>query len=140
MRFARLIAVVVAATLASGCWHATINTGKAPGSQVINNDWQTNWFFGLIPGEPIDASACKSGVAKVETQHSFLNLVVAAFVGIVWSPITVTVTCAAGGSASLTPADRVVGHAGSTTAETAAAIQAATKLASETGSPVFVKF
>ncbi|MBI2795150.1 MAG: hypothetical protein HYX65_00410 [Gemmatimonadetes bacterium] len=140
MRFVRIMAVVVAASLASACWHTTVTTGKAPGSQVISDDWHTNWFFGLIPGAEVDASACKAGIAKVETQHSFLNLLVGYFVGIVWSPNSVSVTCAAGGSASLTPADKVVGHAGSTREEAVASFQAAAKLAAETGTAVYVKF
>lgn len=139
MRFARLIAVVVAATLASGCYHATINTGKAPGSNVINNDWAMGWVFGLIPPPDVDASACKTGVAKVETQMSFLNALAAMITFQIFTPMTITVTCASG-SASLTPADRVVGHSGATKAQTAASLEAAAELAMSTGHAVYLKF
>ena len=140
MRFARLIGVAAAATLASGCWHATIVTGRPAGSQVIQEDWHTNWFFGLIPGAEVSTSACKSGVAKVETQHSFLNVLVSAFVGIVWSPMTITVTCASGGTSSLTPADKVVGHAGLTRAEATTTFREAAQIATQSGNAVYVRF
>jgi hypothetical protein len=140
MRFTRLLGVALAATLASACWHATITTGRPAGTQVIQEDWHTNWFFGLIPGDEVNTSACKSGIAKVETQHSFLNILVNAFVGIIWSPMTITVTCASGGTSSLAPADKVVGHAGSTRAEATTSFKAAAQLAAETGNAVYVKF
>ena len=139
MRFARFAAALMAVVVISGCYHTTVNTGKAPGSQTISDDWHTNWFFGLIPGADVDASVCKAGVAKVETQSSFLNMVVGAFVGIVWAPTSVMVTCA-NGSASLTPADRVVGHAGGTKAQAQASLIAAVALSEATGAPVFVLY
>ena len=139
MRFIRFAAALMAVVVISGCYHTTVNTGKAPGSQTISDDWHTNWFFGIIPGADIDASSCKGGVAKVETQQSFLNGLVGAFVGIVWAPNSVMVTCASG-SASLTPADRVVGHAGGTRAQAQAALEAAVAISASTGSAVFVRY
>lgn len=140
MRFFRSAALLLLVVASTACWHATINTGRTPGSQVINEDWHTNWFFGLIPGDPVDASACKTGVARIETQHSFPNMLVSYFVGIVWSPMTVTVTCAAGGSASLSPTDRVIGMHGMTREQRKAAFDEAVAIAESTRSAVFVQF
>ena len=56
MRFIRFAAALMAVVVISGCYHTTVNTGKAPGSQTISDDWHTNWFFGIIPGADVDAS------------------------------------------------------------------------------------
>jgi hypothetical protein len=40
-------------------------------------------------------------VSKVETQHSFLNALVAFFTLQIYTPMDITVTCAAGGSSSI---------------------------------------
>jgi hypothetical protein len=140
MRLNRLLAVATAAVLTTGCWHATVTTGRPAGAQVIQEDWHTNWFFGLIAGPAVDASSCKGGVAMVETQHSFLNMLVNAFVGIIWSPMTVTVTCASGGTASISPTDKVIGQPGASLEETKASFKQAAQLSAESGTAVFVRF
>ena len=66
--------------LSTGCYHASIETGMKPGSEKIEKEWASSFIFGLVPPDPIDAkSKCTSGVSKVETQHSFLNALVAFF-------------------------------------------------------------
>src|SRR5690606_15740127 len=54
---------------------------------------------GLIPPPAVNtASTCPNGVAKVETQHSFLNSLVGMITFGIVTPIQITVTCASSGS------------------------------------------
>jgi Bor protein len=84
-----------------GCFHASVETGMKPGSDKIEKEWASSWVFGLVPPETIEAkSKCTSGVSKVETQHSFLNALVAFFTLQIYTPMDLTVTCAAPGGSS----------------------------------------
>ena len=78
------------------------------------------------------ASQCPNGVARVETQHSFLNSLVAAITFSIYTPMTITVQCAAGGSpdpaATPTPAPGAAGKA----------ILDAARQSAETGEAVLV--
>lgn len=81
-----------------GCYHATVNTGMTPGSQMISQPWATSLIYGLVPPSTVEASSqCRNGVARVETQISFLNYVASAVTLGIYSPMTITVTCASGG-------------------------------------------
>jgi len=51
-------------------------------------------------GAEVDAAQCDNGVAEVETKVSFLNLLVNGITGGLYSPMSITVTCAAGGMSS----------------------------------------
>ncbi len=92
-----------------------------------------------MPPDVLDVSSqCKSGVAKVETQHSFLNGLVAFLTLDIYTPMTITVTCAGGGAMKGTASINLPATA--TPAEQRQAIGEAAKMARESGSPVFVKF
>lgn len=83
-----------------GCYHANIETGRAPGSQRIEKGWAGCFLWGLVPPEPVKAQqTCTAGVSKVETQHSFLNGLVGALTLGIYTPIDISVTCAAPGGA-----------------------------------------
>lgn len=91
----RRLFLALAVVVSAGCYRATVDTGATPSSTVVTKPWTMTYFYGLIPAKPLETAAlCPQGVAKVETHHSFLNLLVGAFVGIVVQPITITVTCA----------------------------------------------
>ena len=82
--------------LLAGCYHATIETGLAPGlgSKTVQM-WKHSWIYGLVPPSVVEAqSECENGVAIVETQHSFANGLVGALTGGIYTPMTVMVTCA----------------------------------------------
>jgi hypothetical protein len=106
-RIAPLLVIPIVAFTLSGCYSAKVTTDKQPSGQVIEEPWATGFIAGLAtPGAQVDAAQqCSNGVAKVETQVSFLNQL-ATFVTLnLYSPMSVTVTCAAGGSmSSLMPA------------------------------------
>jgi len=66
-------------------------------NQVIDKPWAHSFIAGLVPPNEVSvASQCENGVAKVETQHSFLNGLVAAITFNIYTPMHITVTCAAG--------------------------------------------
>jgi hypothetical protein len=89
--------LLMAALLAvGGCYHVTVITGAPASSTTIDKPWQNSFIFGLVPPATIDAKpTCGQGVAKVETERSFLNGLVGSIYGI-YTPIHVTVTCASG--------------------------------------------
>ena len=68
------VAVVASLVALAGCYHGTIETGLTPSAVVIDKSWASGWLWGLVPPSTIEtASKCPQGVAKVETQLSFLN-------------------------------------------------------------------
>ncbi|MYC15365.1 MAG: hypothetical protein F4Y39_16720 [Gemmatimonadetes bacterium] len=79
----------------SGCYTATIDTGRKPSTIVVQKNWAHGWLFGLVPPSTVQvASKCTNGVAKVETQLSFPNQIANALTGGLYSPMTIRVTCA----------------------------------------------
>ena len=131
MRRTALLALL--AVLSTGCYHATINTGRPVGTTTINQPWALSFIYGLVPPATVEtATKCPSGVAVVETQHSFLNGLIGVLTVGIFTPMTITVTCAASGR-SEAPTVRSQGDA-------VKAISEAADRARETGAPVFVQF
>ena len=99
----RLKLLPVAALLVlAACYHATIDTGLSPSPEMINQPWASGWVYGLVAPKPVETmSQCKNGVSKVETMHSFLNSLVGGLTFGIYTPMTIKVTCAASGRASL---------------------------------------
>jgi len=88
--------------LTTGCFHASVDSGMKPGAEKIEKEWASSWVFGLVAPEPIEAKTqCPSGVAKVETEHSFLNALVAFFTLQIYTPMHLTVTCGTGATAEV---------------------------------------
>lgn len=96
----RSLACLVGISFGSvGCYHAVIDTGLAPSTQVIDKQWAHGFLYGLVPPGTIEtASKCPHGVAKVETQQSFLNQVADILTFGIYTPMQITVTCAATGA------------------------------------------
>ena len=135
MRIRRAAAVVAAFAL-TGCWHAVILTGRPESSDVISIKWANSFVYGLVPPPVLETTArCTNGVAKVETQHSFLNGLVAAITFGIYTPMQLDVTCAARGTATATPAIKV--EQGRTLEQ---ALSEAMNLAVQRDTPVYVQF
>src|SRR6266581_4579730 len=136
------VAVVASLDALAGCYHATIDTGLTPSTTVIDKSWASGWLWGLVPPSAIEtAKKCPQGVAKVETQHSFLNQLVSALTGGIYSPMAIKVTCAQSGHASAEPgASEIDVPPSATPDERKTAVQRAAELSLETGSPVFLRF
>ena len=93
----RTLAVLALVLGLTGCYHAVIDTGKPASDVVIEDPWAMSFVAGLIPPDSVNvASRCPNGVARVETRHSFMNQLVAGLTSWIITPMTITVTCAAG--------------------------------------------
>jgi hypothetical protein len=105
--------------------------GMAPNAQVVEKEWAHSFILGLVPPETVEtAKKCPNGVAKVETQQSFLNGFVAFLTSYIYTPMTIKVTCGTGKVASLP----VVKSDG----DLAATMSKAADIAVATGAPVLV--
>lgn len=100
LKYARTFACISAIALgATGCYHATIDTGLAPSTTVIDKPWANGFVYGLVPPSTVETAAkCPHGAAKVETQQSFLNGVVNVLTFGIYTPMQITVTCASTGT------------------------------------------
>jgi len=97
-----LFLFVFLAVGATGCYHATVETGLKASTEVIEETFASSWIYGLVPPNTISTQAkCRHGVAKVETQHSFVNQLVSFITLGIYSPMNIKVTCAASGSAMI---------------------------------------
>ena len=111
MRVQRGAVLLAAATALGACYHATIETGLMPSTQTLEHSFASSWIYGLVPPKTVETTTrCPSGVAKVETQQTFVNQLVAFLTVGIYTPMHIRVTCAqaAGATtgASLTvPAD-----------------------------------
>jgi Bor protein len=134
----RAVSLCCVTALCAACWHATIVTGKPESQTVVEKQWASSFIEGLVPPDVMDVSKdCPDGVAKVETQHSFLNELVSGITFGIYTPMDIKVTCSgSGGHAS---ADYTVPENG-TPAERQAVINAAANAAITSGNPVTVKF
>lgn len=92
----RKLALILLVASATGCYHSTIDTGLAPSGQSIEKPWANSFVYGLVPPPVVETAAkCPSGVAKVETQQTFLNGLVNALTFGIYTPMTISVQCAA---------------------------------------------
>lgn len=88
---------VLSLFLLAGCYQAVINTGRQPSGQTIERPWAHSFLAGLVPPSVTEtASACPNGVARVETVHSFLNVVAQIVTFSIYTPMTILVQCASG--------------------------------------------
>ena len=95
-KLSTLVCVLVFGVTLSSCYHVQVNTGKTPSADVIDIPWATSLIGGLVPPKVVEtAEDCPNGVALVESKLSFLNLVVAAVTFSIYTPMHITVTCAA---------------------------------------------
>lgn len=96
----RIGTLVLIGVLTSGCYHAVVETGRPAGTTTIDKAWAHGFLWGLVPPSTVEtAQKCPSGVAKVETQMSFLNMFANFLTSGLYSPMQITVTCAQGGTA-----------------------------------------
>lgn len=92
----KLLALAVASVAVSGCYHVTVQTSAPPSPTVVDKPWQHSFIAGLVPPAELNVKdQCPNGVQKVETQHSFVNMLAQALTFSLYSPIHVKVTCAA---------------------------------------------
>lgn len=142
MKWKGALIVVALLFVLPGCYHATIDTGLNPGTEVIHQKFASCWIYGLVPPKTVMATEkCQHGVALVETQYSFLNWLVGAVTFGIYTPMEIKVTCASAGGAELpmSPADICVGST-ATPDEIRAAFMKAADMAVAEDRPVLVEY
>jgi hypothetical protein len=135
----------IAAVLAcSACYHATIETGLPASSNVVTVQWAHSFIYGLIPPATVaSASTCKNGVAKVETQHSVLNVLAQIVTFGIYTPMQIDVTCASSNrmaSATGSSTEPVIRATGASLEARTAAMAQAVALSESIGHAVYVTF
>lgn len=92
------IAILAVAVLATaGCYHVTVVTGAPPAQKAVDKEWQLSWVYGLVPPPELNVKdQCPQGVAKVETERTFLNGLVGSITYSIFTPMHAKVTCASG--------------------------------------------
>jgi hypothetical protein len=125
----------------SACFHQVVQTGRTPGTTVVDKPWVATWIFGLVEAQPIDVRAqCPQGVAVVTTEQSFLNGLVGGLTLGIYTPQHVTITCAS--SSSVLPDHRLEIQVAreAAEAERIAAVQEAVQMSLSTSEAVVVRF
>lgn len=131
--------LVIAFTL-TGCYNASIVTDAAPSNQTVEKKWASGFLFGLVPPSTVEtAERCPSGVARVETKLSFLNMLASNITFGLYTPMSITVTCAQSGSAML-DADVVTVPRDADAGAIQMSMQTAAKQSIDTGQPATIRF
>ena len=90
-----IVALVALIVSTSGCYASRITTPAEPSQRVIEKKWASGFLFGLaMPGAEEYAEQCEHGASVVETKLSFLNMVASNLTIGLYSPMSVSVTCA----------------------------------------------
>lgn len=91
------LSLIFVLMLSVSCYHARIETGLTPSTQVVEKTFAASWIYGLVPPNTLAvAKDCDKGVAIVETELSFVNQLVGALTLGIYTPMHIKVTCAAG--------------------------------------------
>lgn len=127
---------------ALACYHATVETGLKPSAQTVEKSFAASWIYGLVPPSTIEtAGKCPHGAAKVETQLSFVNMLVGAITAGIYTPMAIKVTCAESGRASRAATGPAIDLGANPTSEQVRdAIARAAEQSLEDGRPVFVEY
>ena len=136
----RTVLIIITMVMFTGCYHARIQTGLEPSAKVVEKPWASGWIYGLVGPPELDVSdECTSGVAEVETQLSFINMLVSAITFSIYTPMTLEVTCTADGAMSSAAPERVIQLSRiSTDAAKQEALEQAATIAATTGESVFI--
>jgi hypothetical protein len=140
-RTTAILLVLCGALVWSGCYHSIITTNN-PVGEMHHEAFKPAFIAGLVPAQ-VDASGYCGGRpwAKVETQQTFLNWVVAAVTFGIFTPLDIRVYCAGPGvSAELPGGVPAITVGKDDPAERAEALAWATKFASESGEAVYIAF
>jgi hypothetical protein len=91
----RLVFLTLVLLSATACYHATIQTGLTPSTTMVEKRWASSWIAGLVPPSAVNTmQQCPGGVARVDTQLSFPNMLVGFLTFSIYTPMDIVVTCA----------------------------------------------
>lgn len=136
-RIASLVGVFTFAVLSGGCYHVKVDTGMEPSNMKITKTWAPSFIGGLVPPAVVEtASKCRNGVATVDSQLSFLNMVAAALTLNLYTPMQIDVVCSTGNKLTSSTANsvKVVNN------DLQGAISKAAELSLATGKPVQLQY
>jgi hypothetical protein len=123
------------------CYHQVVQTGRTPGTTVVDKPWVSTWVFGLVPATEIDVRReCPSGIATVETETSFVNGLVGVVTLGIYTPQHARVTCATRTANLPTGAVEIVIPADASAAQSAAIVDRAAQQALTTHTAVVLRF
>jgi hypothetical protein len=137
-----LILAIGVFVVGSACHHARIETEAKPSTITIEQPFASGWLFGLVPPKLLStASKCQHGLARVETQITFVNGLVRVLTLGIYTPMWIKVTCAEPVAARTLPIvpDILVGR-GASEDQVAGALQRAAQMALQENRPVLVQF
>jgi hypothetical protein len=135
----RRVALASAIFPLAACYHATVETGLTPSTQVLEQTFASSWIYGLVPPKTVSTtSQCPGGVAKVETEHSFVNQLVGFLTLGIYTPMHIRVTCAQGNAGTTGAMLSVPAQADETALR--AAFARAADIAAKAHEPVMVRF
>ena len=137
----RTLALALAFVL-FGCYHATVETSLKPSTEVIEESFAACWIYGLVPPSIVATAAkCPNGVAKVETQLSFVNQLVGILTLGIYTPMEIKVTCAEKSSSSLpSSSPDIVLRRGASEEEIVQAFMTAAEMAVSSQTPIYIDY
>ena len=94
-----MAALAAMLVVTAACYEHTFTIGNgAPAAPIAQEEWRHHWLWGLIsPDKEMRLrDECSSGDATIEAEQSFLNGLVAALTGGIYSPHTVRIRCGDG--------------------------------------------
>ena len=137
----RLAFLLVLPLFLTGCYNAQVTTGLTPSTEVIEKKWASSWIAGLVPPKVVEAEdQCTNGVARVETKLSFLNMVATAITFNIYSPMSITVTCATGTMAAYEASDIIEVNRDSSEEIVIESFSKAIELSAENERAAYVRF
>jgi len=139
-KYTLLLLLFIPLTL-SGCYHAQITTGLDASNEVYQQAWATSFIGGLVPPDIVNAEEqCSNGVAKVETRHSFLNMIAQMITFSLYSPMEITVTCASANADLNSESNTLELAKNSDETVVKSTFEQAAKAAASSQKPVYVTF
>lgn len=135
-------AILLAIVFSAGCHHAIIDMGSKPSTVTIEQPWASGWIFGLVPPKTVEpASRCPHGVARVETQITFVNGVVRLVTMGIYTPMWIKVTCAEPREIGAAPKTATfVVEPGEGSAYILESVTEAAKESARSGRPAYIRF
>jgi hypothetical protein len=85
------------------CHNMHFVTKATPGE--VHREWSHYFIAGLVGNAVYDVRrVCPQGVSSIHQGSTFVDMLLTGLTGSLWSPRTVTITCAAGGATANLPA------------------------------------
>lgn len=134
------LALVLLLALGTACYHASIETGATPSTTIVRKGFASSWIYGLVPPSTLStASQCPNGVARVETQLTFVNQLVGVLTLGIYTPMEIVVTCAASSSASAAAHEDFVSFEAASPIGLEQALAIAITRSRDEGHPIYIR-